>query len=135
MSAAASRSAGQAPLRGVRVLELGSTIAGPSAGRHLADLGAEVIKVEQPEGDQLRTWGSLAPDGTSWWFKSHNRNKRLLTFDLREAEDAAAVRALALDCDIVVENFRTGWLRQCGLDATSLRSTKPALIYVSISGY
>ena len=106
-------------LDGIRVLELGSTIAGPSATRHLADLGAIVLKVEPPGGDQLRTWGSLAPDGTSWWFKSHNRNKRLLTFDLREEEDAAAVRELALDCDVVVENFRTGWLRQCGLDAES----------------
>jgi formyl-CoA transferase len=122
-------------LDGIRVLELGSTIAGPSATRHLADLGATVLKVEPPGGDQLRTWGSLAPDGTSWWFKSHNRNKRLLTFDLRKAEDAAAVRSLALDCDVVVENFRTGWLRQCGLDAATLRSAKPALIYVSISGY
>ena len=122
-------------LDGIRVLELGSTIAGPSATRHLADLGAIVLKVEPPGGDQLRTWGSLAPDGTSWWFKSHNRSKRLLTFDLREEEDAAAVRELALDCDVVVENFRTGWLRQCGLDAESLRGVKPALVYVSISGY
>jgi crotonobetainyl-CoA:carnitine CoA-transferase CaiB-like acyl-CoA transferase len=122
-------------LDGVRVLELGSTIAGPSATRHLADLGATVLKVEPPSGDQLRTWGTPAPDGTSWWFKSHNRGKRLLTFDLRVAEDAAAVRALALDCDIVVENFRTGWLRERGLDAASLRAVKPELIYVSISGY
>jgi formyl-CoA transferase len=122
-------------LDGIRVLELGSTIAGPSAARHLADLGAAVLKVEPPGGDQLRTWGSLAPDGTSWWFKSHNRNKRLLAFDLRKEEDALAVRELALDCDIVIENFRTGWLRQWGLDAVSLRSAKPALIYVSISGY
>ena len=122
-------------LDGVRVLELGSTIAGPSATRHLADLGATVLKVEPPSGDQLRTWGTLAPDGTSWWFKSHNRNKRLLTFDLRVAEDAATVRDLALDCDIVIENFRTGWLRQSGLDAATLRAAKPTLIYISISGY
>jgi formyl-CoA transferase len=122
-------------LDGVRVLELGSTIAGPSATRHLADLGATVLKVEPPNGDQLRSWGSTAPDGTSWWFKSQNRGKRLLTFDLRIAEDADAVRELALDCDIVVENFRTGWLRQRGLDAASLRRTKPSLIYISISGY
>jgi formyl-CoA transferase len=122
-------------LDGIRVLELGSTIAGPSATRHLADLGATVLKVEPPGGDQLRTWGTLAPDGTSWWFKSHNRNKRLLTFDLRKEEDSAAVRELALECDVVVENFRTGWLGRCGLDAASLRRVKPALIYVSISGY
>jgi formyl-CoA transferase len=122
-------------LEGVRVLELGSTIAGPSATRHLADLGAMVLKVEPPNGDQLRTWGSLAPDGSSWWFKSHNRGKQLLSYDLRTSEDAAAVRTLALDCDIVVENFRTGFLGNCGLDAAALRKLKPSLIYVSISGY
>jgi formyl-CoA transferase len=124
-----------APLAGVRILELGSTIAGPSAGRHLADLGAEVIKVEQPEGDQLRTWGELAPDGTSWWFKSHNRNKQLVTFDLREPADVETVRAIALSCDVVLENFRPGWLEERGLGAKSLRDRKPELIYVSISGY
>ncbi|HEY4441289.1 MAG TPA: CoA transferase [Candidatus Elarobacter sp.] len=123
------------PLAGIRVLELGSTIAGPSAGRHLADLGADVIKVEQPEGDQLRTWGELAPDGTSWWFKSHNRNKRLVTFDLRDARDVETVRALALSCDAVLENFRPGWLDERGLGAESLRAAKPELIYCSISGY
>jgi crotonobetainyl-CoA:carnitine CoA-transferase CaiB-like acyl-CoA transferase len=124
-----------APLAGVRVLELGSTIAGPSAGRLLADLGAEVIKVEQPEGDQLRTWGELAPDGTSWWFKSHNRNKQLLMFDLRKPEDIATVRQIALQCDVVLENFRPGWLEERGLGPRSLREQKPELIYVSISGY
>ena len=125
----------QAPLHGVRVLELGSTIAGPSAGRHLADLGAEVIKVEQPEGDQLRTWGELAHDGTSWWFKSHNRNKQLVTFDLRAPDDVATVRRLALSCDVVLENFRPGWLEERGLGPLALRAQKPELIYVSISGY
>ncbi|GAC1431047.1 MAG: CoA transferase [Candidatus Velthaea sp.] len=124
-----------APLEGIRILELGSTIAGPSAGRHLADLGAEVIKVEQPEGDQLRTWGELAPDGTSWWFKSHNRNKQLVTFDLREPADVATVREIALACDVVLENFRPGWLEERGLGPRSLRELKPELIYVSISGY
>lgn len=128
-------SRGPAPLNGIRVLELGSTIAGPSAGRHLADLGADVIKVEQPEGDQLRTWGELGPDGTSWWFKSHNRNKRLVTFDLRKPEDVATVRRIALACDVVLENFRPGWLEERGLGADSLRAEKPELIYVSISGY
>jgi formyl-CoA transferase len=126
---------GSASLTGIRVLELGSTIAGPSAGRHLADLGAEVIKVEPPEGDQLRTWGELAPDGTSWWFKSHNRNKELVTFDLRQPDDIQTVRRLALACDVVLENFRPGWLEERGLGPIALRSAKPDLIYVSISGY
>jgi formyl-CoA transferase len=122
-------------LDGVRVLELGSTIAGPSATRHLADLGATVLKIEPPNGDQLRTWGSLAPDGSSWWFKSHNRGKQLFTYDLRVPGHVAAVRSLALDCDIIIENFRTGFLGDRGLDAATLRKAKPSLIYVSISGY
>jgi len=126
---------GSASLTGIRVLELGSTIAGPSAGRHLADLGADVIKVEPPEGDQLRTWGELAPDGTSWWFKSHNRNKQLVTFDLREPADVATVQQLAVTCDVVLENFRPGWLEERGLGPIALRALKPELIYVSISGY
>ncbi len=123
------------PLAGVRVLELGSTVAGPAACRLLADLGAIVYKVEPPEGDQLRTWGSIAPDGTSWWFKSHNRNKRLLTFDLRDAKEAAIVRQIALRCDVIVENFRPGWLKSIGLGEAELREEKRDLIYVSISGY
>jgi crotonobetainyl-CoA:carnitine CoA-transferase CaiB-like acyl-CoA transferase len=94
-----------------------------------------VYKVEPPEGDQLRTWGTIAPDGTGWWFKSHNRNKRLLTFNLRDAKDAEIVRQIALRCDVVVENFRPGWLRAIGLGESELRTEKPELIYISISGY
>jgi formyl-CoA transferase len=124
-----------APLAGIRVLELGSTVAGPAAGRLLGDLGAEVFKVEPPEGDQLRTWGELAPDGTSWWFKSHNRNKHLLSFDLRHTADAAVVRQIALACDVVLESFRPGWLDERGLGPQSLRRIKPELIFASISGY
>ncbi len=126
---------GKAPLDGIRVLELGSSVAGPAAGRLLGDLGAEVFKIEPPEGDQLRTWGELAPDGTSWWFKSHNRNKRLLSFDLRVPADVALVKKIALSCDVVLENFRPGWLAKKGLGAASLRAVKPELIYVSISGF
>lgn len=123
------------PLAGIRVLELGSTVAGPAAGRLLADLGAEVFKVEPPEGDQLRTWGELAPDGTSWWFKSHNRNKQLLVFDLHETADVEMVRRIALLCDVVLESFRPGWLDERGLGPQSLRARKPELIVASISGY
>ena len=123
------------PLAGIRVLELGSTVAAPAAGRMLADLGATVYKVEPPEGDQLRTWGAQAPDGSSWWFKSHNRNKSLLAFDLRQPRDAATVRRIALACDVVIENFRPGYLAKVGLDARSLRAEKPDLVYASISGY
>ncbi|MBV9438486.1 MAG: CoA transferase, partial [Candidatus Eremiobacteraeota bacterium] len=123
------------PLDGMRVLELGSSVAGPSACRTLADLGAEVLKVEPPEGDALRTWGPPASDGTSWWFKSHNRNKRFLSFDLHDAVERATVRAIALQCDVLVENFRPGRLDAWGLGYESLRADHPRLIYASISGY
>jgi crotonobetainyl-CoA:carnitine CoA-transferase CaiB-like acyl-CoA transferase len=122
-------------LHGIRVLELGSSVAGPAAGRLLADLGADVIKVEPPEGDGLRTWGKPAPDGTGWWFKSHNRNKRFVAYDLHREEDRARVRALALTCDVLIENFRPGRLAEWGLGYDALRAEHPGLIYASISGY
>lgn len=123
------------PLQGVRVLEVGSTVAAPSAGRLLADFGAEVIKVEPPEGDHLRTWGALAPDGTSWWFKSHNRNKDFASFDLHDPLDAQRVRTMALRCDVFLENFRPGKLKEWGLGYEQLSAERPDLVYVSISGY
>lgn len=122
-------------LRGVRVLELGSTIAGPAAGRLLADLGADVLKVEPPEGDPLRTWGDPAPDGVGWWFKSHNRNKRFLRFDLHDEADRRTVRALARECDVVLENFRPGRLAEWGLGYDDLRAENPRIVYAAISGY
>jgi crotonobetainyl-CoA:carnitine CoA-transferase CaiB-like acyl-CoA transferase len=123
------------PLDGIRVLELGSSVAGPAAGRLLADLGAEVIKVESGEGDGLRTWGPPAPDGTSWWFKSHNRNKRFVEFDLHEEEDRKTVREIAARCDVVLENFRPGKLAEWGLGYDVLREENPRIVYASISGY
>jgi crotonobetainyl-CoA:carnitine CoA-transferase CaiB-like acyl-CoA transferase len=123
------------PLDAIRVLELGSSVAGPAAGRLLADLGADVIKVESAEGDGLRTWGPPAADGTSWWFKSHNRNKRFVEFDLHDAGDRATVRAIALRCDVLLENFRPGKLDEWGLGYESLRAENPRIVYASISGY
>ncbi|MBV8299692.1 MAG: CoA transferase [Candidatus Eremiobacteraeota bacterium] len=123
------------PLDGIRVLELGSSVAGPAAGRLLADLGADVLKVESGEGDGLRTWGPPAPDGTSWWFKSHNRNKRFVEFDLHDEADRATVRAIALRCDVVLENFRPGRLEAWGLGYESLRAENPRIVYASISGF
>ncbi len=123
------------PLDGIRVLELGSSVAGPAAGRLLADLGAEVIKVEPPEGDGLRTWGKAAPDGTGWWFKSHNRNKQFVAYDLHTADDRARVRALAATCDVILENFRPGRLAEWGLGYDDLRRENPGVIFASISGY
>ena len=123
------------PLHGIRVLEVGSAIAGPHAGRLLADLGAEVFKIEPPDGDVMRSWGVPSPDGTSWGFKAHNRGKRLLAFDLHNERERDMVRAIALKCDVFLENFRPGRLDAWGLGADDLRRLKPELIYASISGY
>ncbi|HYZ16736.1 MAG TPA: CoA transferase, partial [Candidatus Acidoferrum sp.] len=123
------------PLAGIRVLELGSSVAGPAAARLLADLGADVVKVEPAEGDGLRTWGPPAADGTSWWFKSHNRNKRFVQFDLHDPADRARVKRLALASDVIVENFRPGRLEEWGLGYEALRAENPRIIYASISGY
>ncbi|SDV48898.1 CaiB/BaiF CoA transferase family protein [Chitinasiproducens palmae] len=122
------------PLQGLKVLELGSTVAGPFCGRLLADFGAEVIKVEPPEGDPLRTMGEHEA-GVSLYAASLLRNKSLLAVDLRCAEGQALVRRLALQSDIVVENFRPGTLEKWGLDYTSLSKVAPRLIMVRISGY
>lgn len=122
-------------LDGIRVIELGSTVAGPAAGRLLADLGADVLKIEPPEGDALRTWGLPAPDGDGWWFKSHNRNKHFLALDLREQRDRETVRNLACAADVLIENFRPGRLAEWGLGYDDLRAQNPRLIYASISGY
>ncbi|MEA2688981.1 MAG: formyl-CoA transferase [Candidatus Eremiobacteraeota bacterium] len=123
------------PLDGIRVLELGSSVAGPAAGRLLADLGADVLKVESDEGDGLRTWGPPAADGTSWWFKSHNRNKRFVKFDLHDAADRRTVREIAQRCDVLLENFRPGRLDAWGLGYDRLREENPRIVYASISGY
>src|SRR5579884_4003644 len=97
-------------LRNIRVLEMGSLIAGPFAGRILADLGADVIKVEPPgKGDPLREWGNLS-NGDSLWFAVQARNKRSITIDLRHPEGQELVRRLVAHCDIVIENFRPGAL-------------------------
>jgi formyl-CoA transferase len=123
------------PLDGIRVLELGSSVAGPAAARLLADLGADVMKVESAEGDALRTWRPPAADGTSWWFKSHNRNKRFVRFDLHDERDRTTVREIALRCDVVLENFRPGRLEAWGLGYDALRAVRPDIVYASISGY
>ena len=123
------------PLAGVRVVELGMMIAGPFAGRILADLGAEVIKVEAPEkGDPLRDWKHLH-DGTSLWWRVQSRNKRVVTADLRRPEGQALVRALVDKSDVLLENFRPGTLERWGLDPDLLRAAHPKLVVVRISGF
>jgi formyl-CoA transferase len=124
-----------APLAGVRVLELGSLIAGPFCAKTLGDFGAEVIKVEPPgEGDPLRRWRKLR-HGTSLWWHVQSRNKKSLTCDLRRPEGQEIVRRLASRAHIVVENFRPGALEKWNLGWDALSRENPKLVLVRISGY
>ncbi len=122
------------PLAGLRVLELGSTVAGPFCGRLFADFGAEVIKVELPEGDPVRTMGSKEGD-VSLYAASIFRNKALIAVDMRSEQGRHVVRQLALQSDILVENFRPGALEKWGLGWEALHAENPRLIMIRISGY
>jgi formyl-CoA transferase len=123
------------PLTGVKVLELGTLIAGPFCGKTLADFGAEVIKVEPPgEGDPLRRWRKMR-NGVSLWWHVQSRNKKSITLDLRRPEGQAIVRRLARECRIVIENFRPGALEKWNLGWEALSRENPSLVLVRISGY
>lgn len=125
-----------APLAGVRVLELARILAGPWAGQLLADLGATVIKIESPAGDDTRTWGPpFDRDGTAAYFHSCNRGKTSVVADFTQPDDVARVRALAAEADIVIENFKVGGLAKYGLDHASLTAVNPRLITCSITGF
>ena len=123
------------PLAGVRVLELGSLIAGPYCAKTLADFGAEVVKVEPPgDGDPLRRWRKMR-NGVSLWWQVQSRNKRSITLDLRKPEGQEAVRRLAAKSDIVIENFRPGALERWNIGWEQLSAANPNLVMVRISGY
>lgn len=124
----------QGPLSGYRVLEIGSTVAGPFCGRMLADFGAEVIKVEPAEGDPVRTMGKQF-EGRSLYAASIFRNKRLVSIDLHSEEGRALVRELATKVDVVVENFKPGTLEKWGLGWEELSKLNPRLVMVRISGF
>ncbi|QHQ35943.1 CaiB/BaiF CoA transferase family protein [Algicella marina] len=125
-----------APLVGLRVLELARVLAGPWIGQTLADLGATIIKVESPAGDDTRSWGPpFAEDGSATYFHCANRGKRSISLDFRHDDDLAVVKRLAADADVVIENFKTGGLEKHGLDYASLASTNPGLVYCSITGF
>lgn len=122
------------PLAGIRVIEFCQVLAGPFCGCLLADLGADVIKVESPEGDLMRQWPPML-DGYSQYFASVNRNKRSASLDLKAPAGREAARKLALSSDIVLENFRPGVMAKFGLDHATLAHEKPALVYCSISAF
>lgn len=127
------------PLAGLKVVELARILAGPWAGQILADLGAEVIKVEAPEGDDTRRWGPpfLTREGetTAAYFHAANRGKRSVICDFRTPEGQDFVRDLVAEADILIENFKVGGLAKYGLDYDSLRAVNPRLIYCSVTGF
>jgi formyl-CoA transferase len=123
------------PLKGIKVIELGTLIAAPFCSRILAEFGAEVIKIESPDGgDQLRQWRKMY-EGTSLWWYVQSRNKKSLTVNLRVPEGQAIVRKLCADADIVIENFRPGALEKWNLGYDELAKINPRLIMVRLSGY
>jgi crotonobetainyl-CoA:carnitine CoA-transferase CaiB-like acyl-CoA transferase len=129
------------PLEGLKVLELARILAGPWAGQTLADLGADVVKVESPEGDDTRSWGPpfvAGADGgdlSAAYFHACNRGKRSIIADFTTEEGRALVRRLAASADVVIENFKVGGLAKFGLDYESLKAINPRLVYASITGF
>ncbi|APZ55327.1 CaiB/BaiF CoA transferase family protein [Salipiger abyssi] len=133
-----------APYKGLKVVELARILAGPWIGQTLADLGAEVIKIEAPEGDDTRRWGppflerSLPDGGTETvaaYFHAANRGKNSVTCDFSNPEDLARLKALIAEADVVVENFKVGGLKKFGLDYETLSALNPGLVYASVTGF
>nr|WP_295108288.1 CaiB/BaiF CoA-transferase family protein [uncultured Caulobacter sp.] len=126
----------QGPLAGLRVIEMGSLIAGPFCGQVLGDFGAEVIKIEDPKvGDPMRQWGRSKPKGLSPWWPVIGRNKKSVTVDLRTDEGRDIARALIATADVVVENFRPGALEKWGMGYEDLAKTNPGLVMARVSGF
>ena len=124
------------PLDGITVLDLTRVLSGPYCTMLLGDLGARVIKIEQPgKGDDTRAWGPPFLEGESAYFLSINRNKESVTLDFKQPDGRAVLDRLMTKADVLVENFRPGTLAKLGLDYARLASTHPRLIYCSISGY
>ena len=121
-------------LSGLRILEIGHFVAAPFCTRLLADLGAEVIKVEPPGGDPVRQWGKQI-NGQSLWWSLHGRNKRSMTLNLKHPKAAAIVLRLVASCDALVENFRPGQLDKLGLGEQALKAARPDLVVAHISGF
>lgn len=126
----------QRPLTGLRVLELARVLAGPWIGQTLADLGADVIKVESPEGDETRGWGPpFAADGSAAYFHAANRGKRSVRVDFRDEGERALAQRLAARADVVLENFKVGGLAKFGLDYAAVAAGNPGVVYCSVTGF
>ena len=123
------------PLSGVLVADFSRVLAGPYATMLLADMGAEVVKVESPDGDETRTWTPPDRDGVSTYYLGINRGKRSIALDLRDEGDLVLARELARRADVMIQNFKPGGLAKYGLDAATARAANPGLIYASISGF
>ena len=124
------------PLAGLKVLELARVLAGPWIGQTLADLGADVIKVESPAGDETRGWGPpFSADGAAAYFHSCNRGKRGMALDFTRADDLALARRLAGAADVVIENFKRGGLKKYGLDHATVAAANPGVVYASVTGF
>jgi crotonobetainyl-CoA:carnitine CoA-transferase CaiB-like acyl-CoA transferase len=126
---------GSGPLAGLLVADFSRILAGPYATMLLADLGAEVVKVEGPGGDDTRTWQPPVADGVSTYYLGVNRNKRSVALDLKDPDDVVLARELALRADVLVENFKPGGLARFGLDYETVSAANPGLVYASISGF
>jgi CoA:oxalate CoA-transferase len=122
------------PLTGVKVLDLTRVLSGPFCTALLGDMGADVIKVEAPEGDSVRGQGAIK-DGLSWYFAQFNRNKRSIRLDMRKPEAKAILARLIGQSDVLVENFRPGVLARLGFDDACLRALRPSLVTCSINGF
>ncbi|MEP3296513.1 MAG: CaiB/BaiF CoA-transferase family protein [Pseudoruegeria sp.] len=128
-----------APLSGLKVVELARILAGPWIGQTLADLGADVLKVESPQGDDTRTWGppfiDREDDHTAAYFHCANRGKDSIVIDFADAADLEKLKAIIADADVLIENFKVGGLKKFGLDYDRLQADNPKLIYCSVTGF
>lgn len=128
-----------APLKGLKVIELARILAGPWAGQTLADLGAEVLKIESPQGDDTRSWGPpfIEHDGekSAAYFHACNRGKKSIVVDFKDAESLDSLKQLIADADVVIENYKVGGLDKFGLNYDSVKALNPKLIYCSITGF
>ena len=124
------------PLEGLKVLELARVLAGPWASQLLSDLGAQIIKIESPVGDETRSWGPpFIGEKSSAYFHSTNRGKKSVIADFKNKSDCVMVRELAIRADVIIENFKVGGLKKYSLDYTSVKLKNPAVIYCSITGF